>query len=180
MRRTVGLGLLVGILLLVAASWTFAAVPQPTVMYTPPELLSGDPSWWQYDFSIVNPSFSGVNVLAMTLTPEEFSLNDVGPISSPTGWSGWATSTEVNWLSSDVPYDVTPGTILSGFGVQGEKNGVFSFVLDTQHQISGDYSTVSGTASVVPEPGTLTAALMLLSPGGVAMAWRMRKRRAVK
>ncbi len=164
--RILLLAVLVVLVFSIAAAWA----DDPSVWFT---VTPYDTGFWDYSFHINNLSSAYIN--DFSLEPN-FSIV-AGTVATPSDWTLFAhdyTSPDafVQWLTTDeagVVGAIAPGNPnFTGFGFRGT-----SYSTAIPFFMNGEYFT--GTA--VPEPGTLTAALMLLTPGGLSLAWRLRKRR---
>jgi len=152
-----------------------ALAADPWVQCTTTDLGAGS---WEYQFTIINPIGSGASVYDLILETSSGVINSA-PIGTGTGWefdNVAPTSDWVHWFSPDPPAtaDIAAGTSLGGFSFQTSApyTGAFKYTLGSS---AGDFT---GNASVVPEPGTMAASLALLSPAGISLMWRMRRRRS--
>jgi hypothetical protein len=169
--RFLALLLMVGLFAMIGTVSAFAV--DPWVQYSETDLGTGS---WLYQFTIVNPLGSGESISDLLLQTSSGVIN-ASPIGTGSGWAFDFISLDADqiaWYSPDVGSDVTAGSSLGGFSFQtsSQYTGSFAYTLGGS---SGDFT---GDASVVPEPGTMIASLALLSPAGISLAWRMRKRRA--
>lgn len=176
--------LVVGLLSMGVAA--YAASDTPWVSYTETYNSVGD--YWLYSFTIVNPSpnvsYAGDTLIdfSLDLTPTVANpnpINDLVPATSGAGWTNdLLSTTQVHWLSPGVGTDVGTGSWLGGFSFQASTpyTGAFDFTL-TGGTSGTEYTGTAAKDAVVPEPGTMLASLALLSPAGISMAWRMRRRR---
>lgn len=157
---------MVAVISLVFATGVFAA--DPWVQYNETELAGS----WLYEFTIFNPVSSGDTIADMLISISSPIINDGEAfITSGGDWSlFFSDPSEVSWIGGT---PVGTGSSLGGFSFTTSEKYTGSFA----YTLGGETGDFTGNASVVPEPGTMAASLALLSPAGISLMWRMRKRR---
>src|ERR1039458_6381897 len=117
--------------------------------------VSGSPGAYTYSYEIENQTSVGLLLFSLTVT------GDVGTINAPTGW---VTSTgilapgetQVEWFSTDIPYDVPALGTLSGFSFTSDSGpGTVAFSTFDENFTEFDGQTTGPVASTVPEPNSL-------------------------
>jgi hypothetical protein len=119
--------------------------------------VAGLPGAYTYSYGIENQTDVGILLFSLTVT------GDVGTIDAPTGWVT-ATGipapgvTLVEWISTDVPYDVPALGTMSGFSFESDSGpGDVSFSTFDENFTEFDGQTtgpVAPAVSNVPEPNT--------------------------
>lgn len=124
-----------------------------TITITPS--VSGTPGIYSYSYEIENQTDVGILLFSLTVT------GDVGTISAPTGW---VTATDipspgelqVEWISTDVPYDVPALGTLAGFSFTSDSGpGTAAFSTFDDNFTEFDGQTMGPVVSTVPEPSSL-------------------------
>jgi hypothetical protein len=114
--------------------------------------VSGSPGAYTYSYEIENQTSVGLLLFSLTVT------GDIGAISAPTGWltsTGIPSPGEtlVEWISTDVPYDVPALGTLSGFSFTSDSEpGTAAFSTFDENFSEFDGQTTGPVASSVPEP----------------------------
>ena|ERR1035438_1854883 len=115
----------------------------------------GSPGAYSYSYEIENQTDVGVLLFSLTIT------GDVGLIEAPTGWVSGTTilapgETSVEWISTDIPYDVPTLGTLSGFVIASDSGpGTVDFSTFDDNFTEFDGQTTGPVASTVPEPQSL-------------------------
>jgi hypothetical protein len=118
--------------------------------------VSGSPGAFTYSYEIENQTSVGLLLFSLTVT------GDVGTINAP---AGWITSTGipapgetlVDWISTDVPFDVPAFGTLSGFSFASDSGpGTVAFSTFDENFSEFDGQTTGPVVSTVPEPNGLT------------------------
>ncbi len=117
--------------------------------------VSGTTGNYSYAYEIDNQTHVGIILFSLAVT------GDVGLVQAPTGWVT-ATDipapgeTQVEWISTDVPYDVPASGILSGFVFASDSGpGNVAFSTFDENFAEFDGQTTGPAASTVPEPNGL-------------------------
>jgi len=118
--------------------------------------VSGTSGNYSYAYQLENQTSVGILLLSLTVT------GDVRLVQAPTGWVS-ATNllapgeTQVEWVSTDVPYDVPALGALSGFVIASDSGpGSVAFSTFDENFSEFDGRTVGPVAATsVPEPGSL-------------------------
>jgi hypothetical protein len=117
--------------------------------------VAGSPGAYTYSYEIENQTSVGLLLFSSTVT------GDVGTIDAPTGW---LTSTGIpapgetllEWISTDVPYDVPAMGTLSGFSFTSDSGpGTVAFSTFDENFNEFDGQTTGPAASIVPEPNSV-------------------------
>lgn len=117
--------------------------------------VSGTTGAYTYAYEIENETSVGLLLFSLTVT------GDVGTIQSPAGWLSTTAvagvgETLVEWISTDVPYDVPASGSLSGFSLSSDSDpGSVAFLAFDEDFNEFDGQTpgpVAPTAPTVPEP----------------------------
>jgi hypothetical protein len=129
--------------------------------------VSGTPGNYSYGYEIENQTDVGILLFSLTVT------GDVRAVKGPTGW---LTTTDiqapgelqVEWISTDVPYDVPARGTLAGFSFMSDSGpGSVAFSTFNENFSEFDGQTTGPVASIVPEPSGLallsTALISILS-----------------
>jgi len=101
----------------VFALFLLPAAEADSISVTP--LVSGSSGAYTYSYEVDSGTTAGILLFSLTVT------GDVGNIQSPTGWIsatgvGGLGETLVEWISTDVPYDVPALGDLSGFSFSSD------------------------------------------------------------
>ena len=132
--------------------------------------VSGTTGAYSYAYEVENQTSVAILLFSLTVT------GDVGTMQSPTGWVPATTvlapgETLVEWISTDVPFDVPALGTLSGFSLASDSApGTVGFSTFDENFTEFDGQTTGPVASTVPEPSSLI--LM-----GAAMALMVTLRR---
>ena len=140
--------------------------------------VSGSPGAYTYSYEIENQTSVGLLLFSLTVT------GDVGTINAPTGWvSGTGIpgpgETLVEWISTDVPFDVPALGTLSGFSFTSDSGpGTVAFSTFDENFSESDGQTTGPVAStsIIPEPNSLA----LLATGLIGMIYIRRAQHALK
>jgi hypothetical protein len=130
----------------------FASVAQAGIVVD--ASVSASPGGFSYSYNTENQTAVGILGFSLDVT------GDVGTIGSPAGWvSGTAVigpgETLIDWVSTDVPFDVPAFGSLSGFMVASTDGpGTVAFSTLDENFNFFDGSTTGPVASAVPEPGS--------------------------
>jgi hypothetical protein len=114
--------------------------------------VSGSPGDFSYAYEIDNQTSVGILLFSVTVT------GDVGTIQGPTGWIDTTDipapgETQVEWISTDFPYDVPPSGTLSGFELASTDGpGTVTFSTFDENFNEFDGQTTGPLAANVPEP----------------------------
>ncbi len=119
--------------------------------------VSGSPGAYTYSYEVENQTSVGLLLLSLTVT------GDVGTIQSPTGWveaTGTAGPGEtlVEWISTDVPFDVPALGTLAGFSFTSDSGPgavAFSTFDENFSEFDGQTTGPVTSTSTVPEPNSL-------------------------
>lgn len=117
--------------------------------------VSGTTGAYYYAYEVENQTDVGLLLLSLTLT------GDVGTMQSPTGWVPTTTvlapgETLVEWISTDVPFDVPALGTLSGFSFTSDSGpGTVAFSTFDENFTEFDGQTTGPVASTVPDPNSL-------------------------
>jgi hypothetical protein len=117
--------------------------------------VSGSSGALSYAYEVENQTAIGILGLSLDVT------GDVGSLEAPGGWvAGTAVispgATLINWVSTDVPFDVPPLGTLSGFAVastDGPGTVAFSTLDEDFNFFDGE--TTGPVASPIPEPASI-------------------------
>lgn len=115
----------------------------------------GSPGAYTYSYEVQNQTSVGLLLFSLTVT------GDVGIIGAPTGWvtttgSGGPGETLVEWISTDISYDVPATGTLSGFSLRSDSvPGTVAFSTFDEGFTEFDGQTTGPAASTVPEPNSL-------------------------
>lgn len=135
-----------------------------TILFLPPAVRAGiivdasvvgSPGAYSYSYEIENQTDVGILLFSLTIT------GDVGLIEAPTGWVSGTTilapgETQVEWISTDVPFDVPALGTLSGFSFTSDSGpGTVAFSTFDENFSEFDGQTTGPVASAVPEPKSL-------------------------
>jgi hypothetical protein len=141
------------VLLSVVTLFLAPAAHAGTILVDPS--VSGSPGAYTYSYEIENQTSVGLLLFSLTVT------GDVGAINAPTGWvmsTGIPAPGEtlVEWISTDVPYDVPALEALSGFSFASDSGpGTVAFSTFDENFSEFDGQTTGPVASTVPEPDSL-------------------------
>src|ERR1017187_2116179 len=111
--------------------------------------VSGTTGAYSYAYEVENQTDVGLLLLSLTVT------GDVGIMQSPTGWVPATTvlapgETLVEWISTDVPFDVPALGTLSGFSfTSGSGPGTVAFSTFDENFSEFDGQTTGPVASTV-------------------------------
>jgi len=117
--------------------------------------MSGTAGAYSYAYEIDNQTSVGLLLFSLTFT------GDLGTIESPTGWvtatgTGGPGETLVEWISTDVPFDVPASGTLDGFAITSDSApGTVAFSTFDENFTEFDGQTTGPVASTVPEPNSL-------------------------
>ncbi len=161
-------------------SMLISLVPSPgaradTISVHPSVL--GSPGAYTYSYEIENQTSVGLLLFSLSIT------GDVGTIDAP---NGWLTTTEVltpgeiqvEWISTDVPYDVPALGTLSGFSFASDSGpGTVEFsTFDENFNESVGQTTgpVAPSVSAVPEPPSLLLVTLALVASATCRCLHLR------
>lgn len=129
--------------------------------------VSGSPGAYSYSYGVDNQTAVGILLFSLTLT------GDVGAIESPVGWVS-ATDipgpgeTQVEWVSTGVPFDVPASGTLSGFSFTSDSGpGIVAFSTFDENFSEFDGQTTGPIASSVSTPEPSAFVLFAISLVGV-------------
>lgn len=117
--------------------------------------VSGSPGAFSYSYEVDNQTSVGLLLFSLTVT------GDVGTIIAPTGWvtateAGGPGETLIEWISTDVPFDVPAFGSLSGFSFTSDSGpGTVAFSTFDENFSEFDGRTTGPVASTVPEPNSV-------------------------
>lgn len=147
--------------------------------------VSGSPGTFAYSYEIDNQTSVGLLLFSLTVT------GDVGTIQAPSGWvtatgTGGPGETLVEWISTDVPFDVAAFGSLSGFSFTSDSDpGTVAF--STFDENFGEFDGLATgpvfTPAPVPEPGQLglllaSVCILLFFKTCALFVANLRRRRA--
>jgi hypothetical protein len=141
------------LLLVVAAAFLSPATYADVITVVPS--VSGSPGAYSYSYEVDNQTSVGLLLFSLTVT------GDVGTIVAPTGWVdttgvGGPGQTLVEWISTDVPFDVPALGSLSGFSLTSDTGpGTVAFSTFDENFSEFDGQTQGPVAPSVPEPSTV-------------------------
>jgi len=124
-----------------------------TILVDP--FVSGSPGAYTYSYEIENQTSVGLLLFSLTIT------GDVGTIDAPTGWLDTTSIVGpgeilVEWISTDVPFDVPAlGTLLGFSFISDSSPGTVAFSTFDENFTEFDGQTTGPVASTVPEPKSL-------------------------
>jgi hypothetical protein len=140
--------------IIVATMFLLPVVARADSIFVVPS-MSGSPGAYSYAYEVDNQTSVGLLLFSLTVT------GDVETILAPAGWVT-ATSfiapgeTQVEWVSTDVPYDVPALGTLSGFAIASDSGpGAVDFSTFDEIFSEFDGQTTGPIASTVPEPNTM-------------------------
>ncbi len=117
--------------------------------------VTGSPGAFSYAYEIENQSDVGILLFSLTVT------GDVGVIQAPSGWLDTTSivgpgETQVEWVSTDTPYDVPAMGSLSGFVIVSYSGpGTAPFSTFDENFSEFDGQTIGPVTSAIPEPNGL-------------------------
>ena len=164
----------IGLLASTLASLVLLPAAQADSILVDPS-VSGSSGAYSYSYEIENQTSVGLLLFSLTFT------GDLGTIQSPTGWlstTGTAGPGEtlVEWISTDVPFDVPALGTLSGFSFTSDSGpGIVAFSTFDENFSEFDGQTTGPIASTVPEPSSM---VMVFIGTGLLLGAHIRSRLA--
>lgn len=170
----------INFLLLAVATKSLLASPIVQITASASPVADG----YSYSYGLMNSATSSDSVFAFTL----FAVSGIkdGSVLSPLGWTSDIDliAHTIDWVSSDQPFDLQPGSFLVGFGfVSSGMPTQVVFIADGSDPATGDPTgnfasgQTSGPANT-PEASTVVLTLIGLTPLIYARAWKSRSKTA--
>ncbi len=140
-----------------------------TLLYEETDLGGGI---WQYDYTFYNTSSAGESLYNVYFYFPMLVTITGSPL--PAGWDGtvWTGTNVTDWLdtfSYEPVYDIAAGTYRSGFSFMiNYRAGNINY--DAYY---GDFSVVSGTTAIIPEP----ISYILFLSGGIVLGGKCHRKK---